>query len=207
MGYREYLAIKQYNSIEEKMLHRESMFRKIQEYVDVDEGSLDCHKWMKQCVKFDKIIEVGATDYTGELIYKNKGFIPDAIVDELNENAKRCIIEKTGKDDINGLRIVALSKEDVLYMVQDYHQQVANRYKNLLNMTKVEWETNLLKFNLKAMAKEWEYAANERVEYNNEGKIDIPFPLAWSYEYLIIQLIHILNQYDWEYIDVALYGY
>lgn len=43
------------------------------------------------------------------------------------------------------------------------------------------------------MAKEWEYAANEGVEYNNEGKIDIPFPLAWSYEYLIIQLIHILN--------------
>lgn len=37
MGYRVYLAIKQYNSIEEKMLHRESMFRKIQEYVDIDE--------------------------------------------------------------------------------------------------------------------------------------------------------------------------
>lgn len=117
MGYRVYLAIKQYNSIEDKMLHRESMFRKIQEYIDVDEGSFDCHKWMKQCVNFDKIIEVLATDYTGELIYKNEGFIPDAIVDELNDNAKRCIIEKTGKDDINGLRIVALSKEDVLYMV------------------------------------------------------------------------------------------
>lgn len=55
-------------------------------------------------------------------------------------------------------------------------------------MTKVEWETRLLQFHLKSMAKEWEYAANEGVEYNNEGKIDIPFPLAWSYEYLIIQL-------------------
>ena len=49
-------------------------------------------------------------------------------------------------------------------------------------MTKVEWGTSLLQFHLKSMAKEWEYAANEGVEYNNEGKIDIPFPLAWSYE-------------------------
>lgn len=127
MGYREYLAIKQYNSTEEKILHRESMFRKIQEYVDVDEGGFDCHKWMKQCVKFDKIIEVGATDYTGELIYKNEGFIPDAIVDELNDDSKRCIIEKTSKDDINGLRIVALSKEDIMNLVRDYHQQKVKR--------------------------------------------------------------------------------
>lgn len=97
MGYRVYLAIKQYNSTEEKILHRESMFRKIQEYVDVDEGDFDCHKWMKQCVKFDKIIEVGDTDYTGELIYKNDGFIPDTIVDELNENAKDAYLKRLVK--------------------------------------------------------------------------------------------------------------
>lgn len=63
-----------------------------------------------------------------------------------------------------------------------------------------------LQFSLDSRAKDWEYAVNDGFVLNKDGKLDLPYPLAWSYEYLIAQLVDIVNKYDWNCVDAVLYG-
>ena len=37
--------------------------------------------------------------------------------------------------------------------------------------------------------------------------MDVPYPLDNTFEYEIMVLIETINNYDWECIDVVLYGY
>lgn len=50
-----------------------------------------------------------------------------------------------------------------------------------------------------AYSKMWMYV-------DKDGKLKVPYPLSWSYEYTIIQLIEIVNKYDWDCVDAVLYG-
>ena len=63
-----------------------------------------------------------------------------------------------------------------------------------------------LQTRLKDCARNWEGTASRGIMLNKDGKLKVPYPLSWSYEYTIIQLIEIVNKYDWNCVDAVLYG-
>lgn len=89
MGYRTYLSLKQYASKEEKEEVRNKFFLEITDYCESEDiDDLDFHyiDWMRKSVCFDKEIQVGDTDLVDAFIRKNKSFIPDDVVDSVNNN-------------------------------------------------------------------------------------------------------------------------
>lgn len=117
------------------------------------------------------------------------------------------LICKNGEDDTEGVRVVAISKENILQLIQDCHQEIANIYKDMLAMTESSLGIEALRIRLQNRVKEWENVASNNLVLYKDGKIDVPFPLGFSYEYLIIQLVEIINQYDWDHVDAILFNY
>ena len=142
------------------------------------------------------------------MIRSNPNFIPDSIIDDFRTKTGKEFLIKEGEYDLDGLRVVSVSKEDVIRLIQDCCQTIANSYKRLLKLSKNADELSMdqLQFSLDSRAKDWEYAVNDGFVLNKDGKLDLPYPLAWSYEYLIAQLVDIVNKYDWNCVDAVLYG-
>lgn len=67
------------------------------------------------------------------------------------------------------------------------------------------WELDTLQDHLKSKAKEWEYGANNELSLNEDDKLETPWPLSWSMERIIVELIELVNKFDWDNVDAALY--
>lgn len=53
---------------------------------------------------------------------------------------------------------------------------------------------------------EWKYTS-KAMHLDKNGKLDLPYTIAWSCYYQIIELTHLINDYDWNQIDVVLESY
>lgn len=93
-------------------------------------------------------------------------------------------------------------------MIKDCYLAIAKNYKQNLEWTK---DPDLCMFFLRPRMefalKDWEIGAEKCVKLNADGKMDVPYPLDSSYQYEAMVLIDIINDYDWDCIDVMLYGY
>ena len=121
---------------------------------------------------------------------------------------KKQVLDKNADDDPDGLRLVSLSKDDVVEMIRDCYLAIAKNYKQ-----KLEWakDADLCMFflqpRIESSIRDWETGAEKCVKLNADGKMDVPYPLDDTFEYEIMVLIETINNYDWECIDVVLYGY
>lgn len=209
MGYRTYLSLKQYASKEEREEVRSEFFSEIADYCKGEDDYIffDYHEWIKESVCFNEKMQIGDTDLVDAFIRKNKSFIPDDVVDLVNNKFKKQVLDKNADNDPDGLRLVSLSKDDVVEMIRDCYLAIAENYKQNL-----EWanDQDLYMFFLQRMKSSiigWEMGAEKCVKLNADGKMDVPYPLDSSYQYEAMVLINIINNYDWECIDVMLYGY
>lgn len=209
MGYRTYLSLKQYASKEEREKIRSEFFSEIDDYCKGEDDYIffDYHEWIKKSICFNKKMQIGDTDLADDFIRKNKSFIPDDVVDSVNNKFKKQVLDKNADDDHDGLRLVSLSKADVVEMIRDCYLAIAKNYKQNL-----EWanDPDLCMFFLQRMESSiigWEMGAEKCVKLNADGKMDVPYPLDNSYQYEAMVLINIINNYDWDCIDVMLYGY
>lgn len=163
---------------------------------------------MGKSVCFNKEIQVGDTNLVDAFIRKNKSFIPDDVVDSVNNKFKKQVLDKNADDDPDGLRLVSLSKDDVVEMIRDCYLAIAKNYKQ-----KLEWakDADLCMFflqpRIESAIRNWETGAEKCVKLNTDGKMDVPYPLDDTFEHEAMMLIDIINNYDWECIDVVLYGY
>lgn len=205
MSNRTYLQFKQYKDDEEMNRIHKLAFNKMKDYVDDD--LFDAWEWRDECIHFNKTIEIYSSELTENLIKNNPNFIPNEVIDNFHREIGRELIYKNGEDDTEGVRVVALSKENILQLIQDCHQEIANIYKDMLKMTENPLGIEALQIRLKNKIKEWEGVASNDLVLYKDGKMDVPFPLGYSYEYLIIQLVEIINQYDWDHVDVILFNY
>lgn len=208
MSYETYIAIRQYkDSAEKETVHKEA-YSKMWGYVDKDGDFFDEDRWRNKCFNFDEDFEINSSDLTMSMIRNNPNFIPDSVIDDFRAKTGQEFLIKKGEYDLDGLRVVSISKEDMIHLIQDYYQAIANSYKKLLQLSKDADELSMeqLQFSLDSRIKNWEYAANNGVMLDKYGKLEMPYPLAWSYEYLIVQLVDMVNKYDWDCVDAVLYG-
>lgn len=205
MSNRTYLQFKQYKNDEERNRTHKSAFNKMKDYVDGD--FFDSWEWQDKCIHFDKLLEIYSSELTEKLIKSNPNFIPNEVIDNFHKEMGRELIYKNGEDDTEGVRVVALSKENILQLIQDCHQEIANIYKDMLKMTENPLGIEAFQIRLQNKVKEWENVASNDLVLYKDGKMDVPFPLGYSYEYLIIQLVEIVNQYDWDHVDAILFNY
>ena len=161
----------------------------------------------KILIFFDKTIEIYSSELIVKLIKNNPNFIPDEVIDTFHKEMGCKLICKNGEDDTEGVRVVSLFKENILQLIQDCHQEIANIYKDMLAMTESSLGIEALQIRLQNKVKEWENVASNNLVLYKDGKMDVPFPLGFSYEYLIIQLVEIVNQYDWDHVDAILFNY
>ena len=206
MSYETCLVIRQYKDDAEKEAVHKEAYLKMLRYINGD--YFEESEWRKDCFGFDKKLEIQSSDLTMSMIHSNPNFIPDSIIDDFRAKTGEEFLIKEGEYDLDGLRAVSISKEDVIRLIQDCCQTIANSYKRLLKFSKDADELSMdqLQFSLDSRAKDWEYAVNDGFALNKDGKLDLPYPLAWSYEYLIAQLVDIVNKYDWNCVDAVLYG-
>ena len=208
MSYETCLAIRQYkNEAEKEAVHKEA-FLKMQEYVDKDGNYFDENEWRKNCFDFDEELEIYASDSTMSMIRNNPNFVPEKAIDDFRAKTGKDFLIKKGEHDLDGLRVVSVSKEDVIRLIREYCQSIADSYKKMLSLAKDPNWLNLdeLQTRLDNRVKDWEGTAIRGVKLNKDNKLEIPYSLAWSYEYTIIQLIEIVNKYDWDCVDAVLYG-
>ena len=208
MSYDTCLAIRQYkNEAEKEAVHKEAFF-KMREYVDKDGNYFDESEWRKNCFDFDEELEIYASDSTMSMIRNNPNFIHEKVIDDFRAKTGKDFLIKKGEHDLDGLRVVSVSKEDVIRLIRSYCQSIADSYKKMLSLAKdPNWlNTDELQTKLDNRVKDWEGTAIRGIKLNKDDKIEIPYPLAWSYEYLIAQLIEIVNKYDWDCVDAVLYG-
>lgn len=210
MGYRTYLSLKQYASKEEREEVRSEFFSEIADYCRGEDDYIyfDYHEWIKNSICFDKKMQIGDTNLIDSFIRKNKSFIPDDVIDLVNNRFNTQLLDKNADDDPDGLRLVSLSKDDVVELVRDCYLAIAKNYKQ-----KLEWakDTDLCMFflqpRIESAIRGWETGAEKCVKLNADGKMDVLYPLDDTFEHEAMVLIDIINNYDWECIDVVLYGY
>ena len=208
MSYDTCLAIRQYkDEAEREAVHKEA-FSKMQEYVNKDGNYFDESEWRNSCFDFDKELEIYASDSTMSMIRNNPNFIPEKVIDDFRAKTGKDFLIKKGEHDLDGLRVVSVSKEDVLCFIRDYHQAIADSYKKMLSLAKDPNWLNMdeLQTRLDNHVKDWEGTAIRGIKLNKDDKVEIPYPLAWSYEYLIAQLMEVVNKYNWDCVDAVLYG-
>lgn len=205
MSNRTYLQFKQYKDDEERNGIHKAAFNKMKDYVDDD--CFDDWEWRDECIHFDKTLEIYSSELIGNLIKNNPNFIPDEVIDSFHKEMGCELICKNGEDDTEGVRVVAISKENILQLIQDCHQEIANIYKDMLAMTESSLGIEALQIRLQNRVKEWENVASNNLVLYKDGKMDVPYPLDSSYQYEAMVLIDIINDYDWDCIDVMLYGY
>lgn len=208
MSYETCLAIRQYkNEAEKEAVHKEA-FLKMQEYVDKDGNYFDESEWRKNCFDFDEKLEIYASDSTMSMIRNNPNFIPEKVIDDFRAKTGKDFLIKKGEHDLDGLRVVSVSKEDVIRLIRSYCQSIADSYKKMLSLAKDPNWLNMdeLQTRLDNRVKDWEGTAIRGIKLNKDGKLKIPYPLSWSYEYTIIQLIEVVNKYNWDCVDAVLYG-
>lgn len=208
MSYRTHLAIRQYKDNAEKEAVRKEAYSKMWMYVDKDGDFFNEDDWRNNCFNFDEDFEINSSDLTMSMIRNNPNFISDSVIDDFRAKTGQEFLIKKGEYDLDGLRVVSISKEDMIRLIQDCYQAIANFYKRLLQFSKDadEFSIDKLQLSLESRVKDWEYAANDGITLNKEGKLEMPYPLAWSYEYLIVQLVDMVNKYDWDCVDAVLYG-
>ena len=208
MSYETCLAIRQYKDEAEKEAVHKEAFLKMQEYVDKDGNYFDEGEWRKNCFDFDKELGVYASDSTMSMIRNNPNFVPEKVIDDFRAKTGKDFLIKKGEHDLDGLRVVSVSKEDVIRLIRSYCQAIADSYKKMADLAKDQNWLNLdeLQTRLKDCARNWEGTASRGIKLNKDDKVEIPYPLAWSYEYLIVQLVDMVNKYDWDYVDAVLYG-
>lgn len=208
MSYRTHLAIRQYKDNAEKEAVRKEAYSKMWMYVDKDGDFFNEDDWRNNCFNFDEDFEINSSDLTMSMIRNNPNFISDSVIDDFRAKTGQEFLIKKGEYDLDGLRVVSISKEDMIRLIQDCYQTIANSYKRLLQLSKDADELSMeqLQFSLDSRVKDWEYAANDGITLDKYGKLEMPYPLAWSYEYLIVQLVDMVNKYDWDCVDAVLYG-
>lgn len=208
MSYDTCLAIRQYkDEAEREAVHKEA-FSKMQEYVNKDGNYFDESEWRNSCFDFDKELEIYASDSTMSMIRNNPNFIPEKVIDDFRAKTGQNFLIKKGEHDLDGLRVVSVSKEDVIRLIRSYCQSIADSYKKMLSLAKDPNWLNMdeLQTRLDNHVKDWEGTAIRGIKLNKDDKVEIPYPLAWSYEYLIAQLIEVVNKYNWDCVDAVLYG-
>lgn len=206
MSYETCLVIRQYKDDAEKEAVHKEAYLKMLRYINGD--YFDESEWRKDCFSFDKKLEIQSSDLTMSMIRNNSNFIPEKVIDDFRAKTGKDFLIKKGEHDLDGLRVVSVSKEDVIRLIRSYCQSIADSYKKMLSLAKDPNWLNLdeLQTRLDNRVKDWEGTAIRGVKLNKDNKLEIPYPLAWSYEYLIAQLIEIVNKYDWDCVDAVLYG-
>lgn len=201
------LEIKQYKNATEKMSIRKKAYEKMYQYVDNEGTDFDEDKWREDCFDFDEIFNFLPSESVQKLIKNRPGFVPDVEIDKFRAEVGNDFLIKEDEKDFDCLRVVSISKDDIILLIKEYHQVIARYYKWMLEKAESEdfWELDTLQDHLKSKAKEWEWGANNELSLNEDGKLDAPWPLSWSTEWIIVGLIELINKFDWDNVDAALY--
>ena len=221
MGRDAYINVKIYRSKEEKeRLHQKafSQFDKyIQPYPYKDLSDFDADNWFEKEIKFDKKIYVTPINIVCNLIKSKNSFIPEEIARQYYEKYQEDILSALPEYDYDGLRKVVLEKGDVISIIQDFCRDEARKYEcQIDNLFLNEYKKDDCEFmafilddilkKIEGEVREWKYTS-KKMHLDKNGKLDLPYTIVWSYYYQIIELTHLINDYDWNQIDVVLESY
>ena len=219
MGVEAYIDIKLYNSTAEKEKIHHTAFNKFDKYIQFDnyDNSSDFNEddWFKNEINFDKEIYVTPTDAICNLVRSKPSFIPEEVARYFYKKYQNDILCVLPEHDYDGLRKVKLEKEDILLIIQNLCLDVARKYEcqidTLFLKTYKKDDSSFMAFildnvrqKIESEVREWKYTS-KAIQFDANGNLKLPYTIAWSYYYQIMELIHLINDYDWSRIDVVLY--
>lgn len=109
------LKIKQYKDAAEKLSVRQKAYEKMYQYVDNEGTYFDEDKWREDCFDFDEIFEFLPSPSVQKLVKSRPGFVPDIEIDKFRAKVGEDFLIKKDEKDSDCLRVVSISKEDVLF--------------------------------------------------------------------------------------------
>ena len=213
MSYRTYINIKKYTSKIQKEKQKEEALKHLNNYIDetMDCAYFDNHEWIQKEVQFDEQIQISTTDTVMRMICGNDSYIPKGIGKTYKKKYGYDILTAYADEDIDGLRMVKVSKEDILKMVQNLCDEKANIFKKwhkqLLDIQNSNDPVSMFDLEQTFTFYENNWYATQGFFMLEKGNINTPYMLKTSLEYEMMQLIHIVNDYDWDCIDVMVQGY
>lgn len=220
MGRDAYINVKIYSSKEEKERLHQKAFSQLDKYIHTypykDSSYFEKDDWFNNEIMFDKEINVTPTDTVCDLIQSKSSFIPEEIAKQYYEKYQEDILMVLPEYDNDGLRRVVLEKDDVLSIVQSCCRDEEKKYEcqidNLFLKEYKKDDCNFMAFilddilkKIESEVREWKYTS-KKMQLNENGKLELPYTIIWSCYYQIIELAHLINDYDWNRIDVVLYS-
>lgn len=109
-------------------------------------------------------------------------------------------------DDIDGMRIVRMTKEMVIDLFNRIYDTQYQYYDEKYKEMKNDPELGILTAEdyFYTMASSWK--RRHKIPYSIE-KLEMPYQVRYSETYLIEQLIYLYNDTDWKTEDVIIYGF
>lgn len=118
------------------------------------------------------------------------------------------------EEDIDGNRIVKLTKEMILLYLDGIYKSMYKYYTDMLKDFEDECGPIFAQEYFHRKANLWKQDDSLNIDAfksfskrTNKEKLEIPYNISTSTEYAILQIIDLYNQTDWENEDVILYGF
>lgn len=222
MSYVTCISVRQYNSKEEKEKVHTVAFSKLIEYIYGDFGTGHSRFMAKEWIReqFNPNIDnyiIDGTYQVGEFIDKNAGLIPENLVQQFYKEFGHDVLNGIPDEDTEGLRIVTLTKQDLIELIRERCEIISDELKDKTKFVDTDYEdlsskrqkafvSDLLK-TFRNESSNWKQAA-KYVRLDKEGRVCwTPCIVDQSYRDEISWLCEIVNNYNWDCIDVILCGY
>lgn len=222
MSYITCISVRQYESKEEKEKVHAIAFSKLIEYVYGDFGTgysrFMAKEWIRE--QFNPNIDnyiIDGTYQIGEFIDKNTGFIPENLIQQFYKEFGHDVLHGIPDEDTEGLRIVTLTKQNLIELIRERCEIIGDELKDKTKFVDIDYEnlspkrqkvfvTDLLKA-FRNESSNWKRAA-KYVRLDEKGRVCwTPCVVDQSYRDEISWLSEIVNNYNWDCIDVILCGY
>lgn len=222
MSYITCISVRQYESNEEKEKVHGIAFSKLIEYVYGDFGTGHSRFMAKEWIReqFNPNIDnyiIDGTYQIGEFIDKNAGFIPENLIQQFYKEFGHDVLHGIPDEDTEGLRIVTMTKQNLIELIRERCEIIGDELKDKTKFVDIDYEdlspkrqkafvTDLLKA-FRNESSNWKRAA-KYVRLDEKGRVCwTPCVVDQSYRDEISWLSEIVNNYNWDCIDVILCGY
>lgn len=159
---------------------------------------------------FQEVMPLGSDDDAETIRKQGKSYLS-------KEQSHLVNIPYEGERDIDGKRIVKLTKDMILLYLDAIYESMYKYFQSMLDDLESEVGLSVAKSYFHQKAKFWERDSKlgllsidflkPFVERKNKDKLDMPYEVTISTEYTILQLVNLYNDTDWENEDVILYGF
>lgn len=192
-----------------KKLYSQDIDAKLKELIDVFKENPD-ELTQYDVVKhlgFQEVMPLGSDDDAETIRKQGKSYLS-------KEQSHLVNIPYEGERDIDGERIVKLTKEMILLYLDAIYKSMYKYYTDMLKDFEDECGPIFAQEYFHRKANLWKQddslnmdAFKSFSKRTYKDKLEIPYNINISTEYTILQIINLYNHTDWENEDVILYGF